>query len=169
MKVNIIKMMVGLILLVLFSACGSDDSDGNKKKGNTTYNDGAKNKNGNDTNTDNNNQSSTIFALTTASAFETKFVNKEIHPPSGRVITILPNGRLRQIVANNTPGEATYAYRVNSKSLNTIALTYKIGDTDCLVNLTWTSELGGNSTESYNTSSGAKENTNGTFYINGKN
>lgn len=151
MKMNIIQIVIAFMLLTLFSACGSSDNNGNPP-----YNNGEKP----------NISSPNGFTPKTASAFESKFVNKDIHPPSGNIITILPNSRIRQTIKNQTAGEGTYVYE--SAGSDMVVLKYMIGDVNCIVNLSWTSELRGNAKEEYKTTD-FSTNANGTFFINGKN
>ena len=151
MKINIIQTTIVFIILAMLSACGGSGNNNN----NNNYN-----------GDNNNNASSGNFKPKTAKEFESKFVNKTIHPPSGNVITILPNSRIRQTITNKTTGESTYTYENIDSS--TVTIKYMIDDINCIINLSWTSELGGNAREEY-TSTDFSTNANGTFLINGKN
>lgn len=153
MKINIIQTTIVLVILAMLSACGGSSNNDNKNKNITYY-------------VDNNNASSGNFNPKTAKEFESKFVNKTINPPSGNVITILPNNRIRQTIKYKTTGESTYTYE--SIDSSTVAIKYMIGDINCIIKLSWTSELGGSAIEEY-TSNDFSTNAVGTFFINGKN
>lgn len=154
MKINIKQTTIVLVVLAMLSACGGDNNDNDNKNKNINHY------------VDNNNASSGNFNPKTAKEFESKFVNKTINPPSGNVITILPNNRIRQTIKHKTTGESTYTYEsINS---STVAIKYVIGDINCIIKLSWTSELGGSAIEEY-TSNDFSTHANGTFFINGKN
>lgn len=149
MKVNTIKKLIVFMLIAFLSACGGSSNGGNNR--NYIYNDDA---------------STSSFRPKTASEFESKFVNKNINPPSGHIITILPNSTIKQVIKNQTTGESKYTYE--NIGSNTVILKYMIDDIKCIVRLTWTSELEGHANEIY-TSEDFVTNAIGNFFIDGKN
>lgn len=145
MNKNIKKILMSTIMTVLLISCGGNDNGGSTG--------GTKN------------PSTNISAPQNADAFEAKFLNKTITPPSGHKITILANKTLIQTL-NGERSTKTYTFRAIDKK--SVHLSYTIKDIDCSVTLYFLTSTNGNAKESY-TSTSFNQNSNGTFEIDGSN